>query len=162
MGILDALGIGKAVADTATNLANGAANIVTAAKTDPNIEVRAEVEKLRIETESQLDQMVQNSINEARKWSVEYEGKATDIQPWLRVVRNLIRPAFSVLFLFSFGTVTVVDFVNYARGVGEPWALLTALPQPYWWVFGIVLTFWFGGKVAERVTERVTANRNSS
>ena len=154
MGILDALGIGKAVADTATNLANGAANIVTAAKTDPALEVHAEVEKLRIEAESQLDQMVQKSIDEARKWSVQYEGAASDIQPWLKVVRNLIRPAFSILFLFSFGTVTVIDFVNYARDIGEPWALLAALPQPYWWVFGIVLTFWFGGKVAERVVQQ--------
>lgn len=151
MGIGDWLGIGKGIADTAGELTKGAANIVTAAKTDPNRAVDAEVEQLRIQTEERLEELVNRSVESARDWSLEYEGRASDIPPWLRVVRSLIRPAFSVFFFGLIVTVVGIDLVAFVRGVdGEPFALTRSIPEPVWVLCGIVLTFWFGGKVVER------------
>lgn len=154
MGLADWLGIGKTVADTAGKLTEGAANIVTAAKTDPNLELKTELEKLRVQTEAEIEKIVQNSVNEARKFAIQYEGKASDIQPWLRVVRNLIRPAFSAFFFGLLVAVVGIDLVRYIRGEGV-WELTTGLPQGIWWLAGIVLTFWFGGKVGERVVQQI-------
>lgn len=150
LGLADILGIGKGVADTAASLTQGAANIVTAAKSDPNAELDAELEKLRIETEVKLIEIASRSVDSAREFAVKYEGAATDIQPWLRVVRNSIRPAFSLFFLAQLCIIVAVDATRYIRGNGDAWELLSGLPQGWWVLAGIVLTFWFGGKVIER------------
>ncbi len=154
MSIATWLGIGKTVADTASALTSGAAEIVTAAKTDPNRAVDAEIEKLRIDAEARIEELVTRSAESARAWSIQYEGRASEIQPWLRVVRNLIRPLTTLLFVGIFATAAVIDFVGQVRA-DAPWRLLAGLPQGFWWAFGIVLTFWFGGKVGERIAEQI-------
>ncbi len=153
-GIADWLGIGKTISDTAANLTAGAADIVTAAKTDPNKHLDTELKKLQVAAGVEIEKITQETLKAARNWSLQYEGKASEIQPWLRVVRNLIRPAFSLYFLGLLVTVTGIDLVRYIQG-GGAWELTTGLPQGVWWLAGIVLTFWFGGKVGERIAEQI-------
>ena len=57
-----------------------------------------------------------------------------------------------------FGAVCLLDFARYLQGKGA-WELLAGLPHGFWWVFGVVLTFWFRGKVGEWIAERVTRDQ---
>ena len=158
MGIAEWLGIGKGVADVTEKVTSGVANIITVAKGDLTPEAKGEIEKLKVTIAGDLDKLVQNSVQEARNFAIQYEGSAEQIPKWLLVVRSLIRPTVTILTFGWFMAILTVDLWNLATRVEGYEMLLTQLPQGFWWILGIILTFWFGGKAVERITEKMGAN----
>jgi hypothetical protein len=157
-GIADWLGIGKTVSDTATALTNGAANIVSAAKANPTAEINAELEALRLQTRIEIEKLVEKSVESAREFAVQYEGAAKDVPKWIAVFRSLIRPLITILFSGIFATATVIDFIASTKG-DEAWRLIGSLPQGFWWAFGVILGFWFGGRAVEHVVEKFSGRQ---
>lgn len=86
---------------------------------------------------------------------LKYEGEATQIPPWLRVWRGVIRPFVTTLtFLFLF-LVLGVDLFNFLVHTPGYTLLITQLPSGFWWLLGIVATFWFGGRAGEHLWEKI-------
>ena len=155
MGIAEWLGIGKGVAEVTEKVTGGVANIITVAKGDLTPEAKGEIEKLKVTIAGDLEKIVQGSIQEAREFAIKYEGSAEQIPKWLLVVRSIIRPLITLMTFGWFMAILSIDLVNIAKRVEDYRMLLLDLPQGFWWILGIILTFWFGGKAVERITEKI-------
>jgi len=155
MGIADWLGIGKTVADVTDKATNGVANIITVAKGDIPPEAKGEIEKLKVQIGGDIEKLVQNSVEQARDFAIKYEGSADQVPKWLLLVRSLIRPLVTILTFGWFFTFLSIVLYRVLHGMPDATQLLYDLPQGFWWILGIILTFWFGGKVGERVVEKI-------
>ena len=156
MGLADFFGIGKAAADTATSLTSGIVDIVTVAKGDIPPAAKAEIRKLEIAGQNKINELVQQSVDKAREFALQYEGRADQIPKWLLVVRSVIRPLITLLTFGWFMAALSIDLYNGAfKNVPDYVWILNKLPQGFWWILGIIITFWFGGKVGERIVEKL-------
>ncbi len=84
-----------------------------------------------------------------QRFFLEYEGRATEVPRAVLLMRTLIRPVFTwILGLMGIGWIVgqALGFVHEDM----PEALQT-------WV-NIVLGFWFGGRVLEKLSDRVMGN----
>jgi len=149
------LGIGKTVADVTDKATNGIANIITTAKGDIPPEAKGEIEKLKIEIGGDIEKIVQTSVDKAREFAIRYEGSAEQIPKWLLVVRSLIRPLITIFTFGWFGAFVTVDLINIFKRTDDYTMILIELPSGFWWIMGVILTFWFGGKVGERVAAQI-------
>ena len=165
--IAEWLGIGKEVATVADSVATGARDLITVIKDKVPPEMRGEIEKqqavidgelakLKETGAQQIEQIVQNSVEQARNFALDYEGRADQIPKWLLVVRSVIRPLITLWTFGWFVTVCSIDLINTSKQTEDYELLLTRMPQGFWWIFGIILTFWFGGKVAERTAQTIS------
>jgi hypothetical protein len=160
MGLAQWLGIGKTVADVTEKATTGVADIITVAKGDIPPEAKGEIEKLKVQISGDIEKLVQNSVNEARDFALQYEGTAAQVPKWLLLVRSLIRPTVTVLTFGWFFSILCIDMFHIAKQTADYTLLLDNIPQGFWWILGIILTFWFGGKVGERVAEKVRQKPN--
>lgn len=55
-----------------------------------------------------------------------------------------------------------MDFASVMRTGVTAWALLTSLPDPFWWIFGIVIAFWFGDRSVSSVIESWKTGRKET
>ena len=151
----EALGIGKDVAEVTDSVADGISNVIVTAKGDIPAEAKGEIEKIRAEGKIRMMELVQNSVDKAREFAIKYEGSAEQIPKWLLVVRSLIRPVVTILTFGWFFAILCIDMWHVAKQAPDYTMLLGNLPQGFWWMLGIILTFWFGGKVGERIVEKI-------
>ena len=158
MGLLDILNIGKAAADTAESVTNGVANIVRTAKGDLTPEDKAEIQKLRIDTNLKMSQMLVDSEQQLKEFVLKYEGTAEQVPKWILVLRSIIRPLITILTFGWFFVFLNIVMVRVLKGVPNAITLLQDIPQAFWWILGIILGFWFGGKAGERIAEKIGQN----
>lgn len=155
MGIADWLGIGKTVGEVADKAANGAVNLVAVAKGDLTPEVKGKIELLKTEIAGDVEKIVQNSVDKAREFALEYEGRADQVPKWLLLVRALIRPVVTIYAFGWFFAALTVDIINKMQRTPDYELILNELPEGFWWILGTVALFWFGGKAIERTAEKI-------
>ena len=158
MGLADWLGIGKSVAEVADKATNGVANIITVAKGDIPPEAKGEIEKLKVQLNGDIEKLVQDSVQQARDFALKYEGTAEQVPKWLLLTRSLIRPVVTILTFGWFFAILCIDMWNVAKHTPDYVMLLNNLPDGFWWILGVILTFWFGGKVGERIAEKIKSS----
>jgi hypothetical protein len=161
MGILSAFrDAGAGIKDAFTGIGNGVSSIIDSSKGQIPPELQGELKKLETELKSkamdveiqilELGQEAQKTLYDSM---IKYEGSAEQVPKWILVLRSLIRPVLTIAFSFSFIFFMAADIAN--KGVEEYSPYLTSLPNEYWWMLGIVLTFWFGGKIGENVIDKL-------
>jgi len=155
MGLLDFLKVGETVADTASAITTGVAGIIQTVKGDISPEDRAELQKLETETKLKLEQLLVNSDKTFREFTLKYEGTAEQVPRWILVLRSIIRPLITILTFGWFFAVLNIVMVRVLQGVPDAITLLQDIPQAFWWILGIILGFWFGGKAGERIAEKI-------
>lgn len=145
-GVLDWIGIGKVATDAVEKTTSGVADIIRTAKGDITPEMKAQIEKLKLENEVRV-------LQSLRDFTLAYEGRADQVPQWILVLRSLIRPVITIVTFGWFFALMSVDIMRLMRG--EEMQALAQLPQGFWVVFGIIIGFWFGGKAGERIAEKM-------
>lgn len=155
MGIADWLGIGKTVAEVSTSLTDGATDIILAAKGTISTEDKGKLKILQEQGIQKIESIVENSVNEARKFAIQYEGSAEKIPKWLLTVRSLIRPVVTVYMFGWFFVALTLDLYHLIKSTEGYVMVLKQLPKEFWWIFGTIVVFWFGGKAVERAIDHL-------
>lgn len=159
MGIKDWFDLGKAASETAGAITSGITDVVVAAKGDIPPEAKAQLKILEEQGKQTIERLVQNSVEQARQFALKYEGTAEQIPKWLLLIRALIRPLITLLTFGWFGCFLSIDLYNILKATPEYTMILVTLPSGFWWILGIVMGFWFGGKVGERVAEKINTTK---
>ena len=147
MGIPQFLGIGKDIKDSADGIGNNVAKIISVARGVLPPEQQVEIERLQGDVEVQIAEIRVRSESILRDFIIKYEGSADQIPKWLLVWRSVIRPAFTTFFFLQLMTIVGIDVFNVlAHQMPFTEGLLVNMPRPWWWMVGIVLTFWFGAR----------------
>jgi len=156
MGILGLLGIGKDIKDSADGISGGIERVIGIAKGVLPAEQQVEVEKIQADVEVKLAGIRAQSESVLRDFIIKYEGSADQIPKWLLAWRSVIRPAFTTFFFLQLMVLVGIDVFNVlAHQMPFTEGLLTNMPSAWWWMVGIVLTFWFGGHGIERAVEKL-------
>lgn len=116
----------------------------------------AELRKLELQVDIKMAELTADVQKEAYTFALKYEGDATQVPKWVLLLRTLIRPVITILTMLSFFLFVGIDSFAIIRG--NEAVVLVSLPQPYWWIVGIVVTFWFGGKVGENIIDKFKSN----
>ena len=77
-----------------------------------------------------------------QKFILDYEGRATEIPKFVLLMRSLIRPVFTWIF----GLIGAGWVIGQAIG-----AINKPMPQALAMWVGIVMSFWFGGRIFEKI-----------
>ena len=88
--------------------------------------------------------------SEFRQFMLAYEGKASDLPPWVAAFRASIRPLVTIWSVIML-TWIMVDS-NAGTTIG---ANLKDMPSEIWWIFLTVFGFWFGGRATMQVMDVV-------
>jgi len=155
MGILELLGLGKDIAQVSTSITDGATDIIVAAKGDISADDKGKLKLLQEQGSQKIDKLVQDSVQQAREFAIKYEGSAEQVPKWLLIVRSLIRPVVTILTFGWFFVILCIDMYHATNRTEDYVLLIKDLPQGFWLVLGVILTFCFGGKAVERVVERL-------
>jgi hypothetical protein len=159
--------IGTAVKDSFTGAGDAVTGIIDSAKGQippeyqgkielMKLEVMSEVKKLEMNTEVKLTELSATAQKQVYDFAIQYEGTAAQVPKWILVMRSIIRPVVTICMFFS-----LMFFIGF--DVRQAWEgnydnlIMTVLPQAYWVILGIILGFWFGGKAAENVTDKIKA-----
>ena len=155
----------KGIIDSITGFVSagtkGTVDIIASAK--GNLPPESQVELTKVEAE-----LTKNMANVALQTTASLhdfilKNEQPDRQPvWLLVAKGLIRPFFTYFFLAQLFIISTIDFFNYLtdEAVTE-FKLLTAMPDEWWWMLGIILVFYFGERAGSRIVERLSS-RNTS
>lgn len=159
MGILGWLGVGKDIKDSADGIGDNVAKIISVARGKLPPEQQLELEKIQADVETKLADIRSKSEDSLREFIIRYEGDATQIPKGLLIWRSVIRPAFTTFFFVQLMAVVSIDIYNVlVNKIAFDALLLGNLPSAWWWMMGIVLTFWFGGHGVERAVEKLNGS----
>lgn len=116
---------------------------------------KIETEQIAVEIKGKLLDVILTEDAQLRNFMLEYEGRAVDQAPWVRAFRALIRPVVTVVtFVMIF-----LSFIGSWRG----WDIsLVGLPSQFWWIAGLVVGFWFGGRAGEHMIEKIQGATNGN
>ena len=141
------------IADITDKATKGITDIIAVSKGTLTPEAQAKLDELKVTLSTDITKTMAATTKSAQDFAIQYEGSAEQVPPWVRVMRSTIRPVFTWFLFAVLMLATTVDIIAvFKTGITE-WKLLSSLPQPYWWVFGIVITFWFGDRAASSVIE---------
>jgi hypothetical protein len=170
MGILDLLGladkIGSGVKDITDGIGNNTGKIITRIKDTVPPEMRGEIEKLQVQIDADIEkakvdaaikaqQLLQTAEAGFREFVIKYEGSATEVPKWILVIRSLIRPIITVFMFMGFMFFLGADLISISKHGIQAELIMGLLPQAFWVVLGIVLGFWFGGKIGENLVDKL-------
>lgn len=141
------------IANIAEKTTKGVTDIIAVSKGTLTPEAEAKILELKIQMSQEIASVMAQQTKAAQDFAIAYEGSAEQVPKWILIVRSLIRPLFTLFFFAVLIVATVIDFIVVMETGVASWALLTSLPQPFWWIFGIVITFWFGDRAASSVIE---------
>lgn len=122
----------------------GADKIIDSFVEDPNKKTEAKLK---------LKELQNQSTKDLYEFSLNYEGKASEVPKWILALRSLIRPVVTICLFFSLIFFIGYDIVQIFKGSTE--FILSKLPSQYWIVLNIVLAFWFGGKIGENIIDKI-------
>ena len=160
MGILGWLGVGKDIKDSADGIGDNVSKIISVARGKLPPEQQIELEKIQADVETKLAGIRAQSESVLRDFIIQYEGSADQVKPFIQVWRGLIRPLFTTFFLVLLMGIVAVDAVNIlVHHIPLTQLLLNNLPTGLWWLFGVVLTFWFGGRMGEHLVEKLNGKK---
>lgn len=163
---------GKAVKDAGSGvksafngIGDGVGGIIDSAKGQIPPEYQGEIEKLKVQLEGELKKAeietgikVQEIMADAQQsiydFSLKYEGTADQVPKWVLVLRSVIRPVITICMFFSLMFFIGFDIKQIWDGKADK-LIMTILPQAYYVILGIILGFWFGGRVGENITEKL-------
>jgi hypothetical protein len=166
---------GKAIEDAGTGVKTaftgigaGVGQIINSAKGQVPPELQGQLSLLETEVQGQIKQAeiatsikVQEILAEAQRevyaFALKYEGTAEQVPRWILTLRSLIRPIVTICMFFS-----LLFFMGYDIQkimTGKEMIILSALPQPYWVILGIIVGFWFGGKAGENMIDKIKAGK---
>jgi hypothetical protein len=148
-----ALGLGKDVARVVDSTGGAVEGIIAAAKGNLTPDAQAKIEELKLGLAGQITTVMQAQAKNLQDFVLQYEGTAGQVPKAILILRSLIRPAFTVFFFVVLAVAVGADFLRILQGGPLEWKLLTSLPEPFWWIFGIVITFWFGDRAVSSVIE---------
>jgi hypothetical protein len=148
-----ALGLGKDVAQVVDSTGGAVTGIIAAARGTLTPEAQAEIEKLKLGLGGQIAAVMQGQAKTLQDFVLQYEGTAGQVPKAILILRSLIRPAFTIFFYVVLIVAVGADFLRILQGGPLEWKLLGSLPDPFWWIFGIVITFWFGDRAVSSVLE---------
>lgn len=144
------------IAKTVDSVGTATEKIISNAKGEVSSSDKAKIEKLQLEIGLKLAELSNDGMNDLRSFFLKYEGTADQIPRWLLITRSIIRPAFSLFFFLQLMVFTSIDVFRFlVDGIEFDSWILANMPQAWWWLAGIVLTFWFGGKIGENIVEKI-------
>jgi len=148
------LGIGKTIKDGAEGIGGLVETTVSSITGELKPDDKAKIEAMKLELETKLEELSLEGSKQFYDFMLGYEGKAEDVPKVVVIIRALIRPVFSLYFLgvifISFG----IDFYNLVFNSQEGFKLINSLPAEFWWIFGVVVSFWFASRGAEKVVDK--------
>jgi len=101
---------------------------------------KATTEKIKAEAKAQIAQTAMAEEGEFRKFILQYEGRASDLGPWMAGFRASLRPVISYLV---YGTVI------YLALTGQ------AIQQGMWNLVLIITAFWFGERAIRNIAPAI-------
>jgi len=160
MGVLSWLGIGKDIKDSADSIGKGVSDIINAAKGQLPPDAIVKLEEIKSDVAVKLESIKATADNAIHQWALDYEGRPDQVPKWLLIWRGIIRPAYTTFFFVQLGAVLAYDAWRLAvQHVAFDQLLLPKMPKAWWWMQGIILTFWFGGRVGEHLVEKLKGGR---
>lgn len=148
-----AQGGASGIAQVTEKATKGVTDIIAVSKGTLTPEAQAALETLKVTLSKDIGAMMAAQTKAAQDFAINYEGSATQVPKWVVVMRNTIRPSMT-WFLFLVVMIAVgLDFARIIQTGDAAWRLLSSLPSPFWWIFGVVITFWFGDRAASSVIE---------
>ena len=163
MGIASWFGIGKDIKDATDGIGNNVTKIISVAKGKLPPEQQVEVEKIQAEVDTKLSEIRARSEDALKDFIIKYEGSADQVPKGILVWRSAIRPAFTSFFFLQLMIIVGIDVFNVVvHKLLFSQLLICNLPNAWWWMMGIVLTFWFGGRGVERAVEKLQSSNNKT
>jgi len=160
MSVLGWLGIGKDIKDSADSIGKGVSDIINAAKGQLPPDAIVKLEEIKSDVAVKLETIKATADNAIHQWALDYEGRPDQVPKWLLIWRGIIRPAYTTFFFVQLGAVLAYDAWRLAvQHVAFDQLLLPKMPKAWWWMQGIILTFWFGGRVGEHLVEKLKGGR---
>lgn len=150
------------VANIAEKTTKGVTDIIAVSKGTLTPEAEAKILELKIQMSREIADVMAAQTKAAQDFAIAYEGGAEQVPRWVLIMRSLIRPLFTLFFFAVLMVATAVDFAAVMRTGMAAWALLTSLPDPFWWIFGIVIAFWFGDRSVSSVIESWKTGRKET
>jgi hypothetical protein len=158
--------VGEGISTAFTGAGDGISSVIDSAKGQIPPEYQGEIEKIRATATAELKKLEINTdvrmtelAAEAQKtvydFTLQYEGRADQVPGWILILRTLIRPSVTIIMVAS-----MVFFMGSDIFSGTDW--MNGVPAEYWWMLGIVLTFWFGGKAVENSIDRLRSGGGDS
>lgn len=162
---------GKAVEDAGTGIksafsgiGDGVSNIINSAKGQlppeaqgqialMEIELQGKIKEAEIAADLKVKEILAQAQSEVYQFALKYEGTADQVPKWILVLRSLIRPVVTIAMFFSL--LFFMGFDIQKAMSGEDMILLNLLPSQYWVILSIIIGFWFGGKAAENVVDKL-------
>lgn len=159
MGLFDRGKIVKEVIDSSSGLVDsvqgGVTNIVAASKGEMTPEAKFKIEELKLNIGYFIKELGYKLENSFQNFTLAYEGAAKDMPKSIQILRSVIRPFITIYTYVIFGVFCTIDAINLIQRTENYEMILKQLPTEFWVVFSIILTFWFGGKVGERLVEKI-------
>lgn len=149
---------GKAVKDSGEGIEtalSGVSGIINSAKgQNPELDIlmvqmEGELKKAQIEAVFRMQEVLSEAQKSTYDFALKYEGTADQVPKWVLIFRAMIRPVITVAMAGS-----LLFFMGKDILTGEL-VYMNTLPDQYWWMLGIVLGFWFGGKIGENITDKL-------
>ncbi len=132
-------------------------DIVSMAKNKLPPEQAVEVEKIHADLQVKVNELATQADAALRQFILDFEGRAGQVPAWLLIWRSVIRPAFSTFFFVQLGGIIAYDAWRVVvQKIPMAEMLLLHMPNAWWVIMGIVVTFWFGGRVGEKLIEQIT------
>ena len=97
---------------------------------------KATADKIKAEARAQITDSALREEGDFRKFILEYEGRASDLNPWMAAFRASLRPVISY---------AVYATVIYLALTGQ------AIAQGMWNLVLIITAFWFGERALRNV-----------
>lgn len=162
MGIFERKGkVVAEIMDSGSNMVDsvsgGVTDIIAASKGELTPEAKYKLAELTMNLGYQVKELALKAQTATLDFFLEYEGAAKDLPKSIQIIRALIRPIITIYMFLTFAMFCTIDIYHVTVRTEDYTMILKSLPSEYWIVFGIVLTFWFGGKVGERITEKLKA-----
>ncbi|MCP4320450.1 MAG: hypothetical protein GY787_01045 [Alteromonadales bacterium] len=126
-------------------IVGGADKIIDNFVADPN---------KKLEAKLALKELELNQEKSIRDFAIQYEGDASQVPKWILCLRSVIRPVITICLFFSFMIFIGYDIYAILTGKGTEF-IIAKLPNAYWAIFGIVLSFWFGERATNNIVDRI-------
>ena len=154
------LGIGKSIKDGAEGIGGLVETTVSSITGELKPDDKAKIEAMKLELETKLEELSLEGSKQFYDFMLGYEGKAEDVPKVIQILRSLPRPLFSIFFLvilfISFG----IDYFNMIANKVYDFTLIKNLPNEFWWILGIVISFYFAGRASEKVVDKLLDKNN--
>ena len=113
-------------------------------------ELELKLKQLEADVKIRMMEEQNKPDSEFRQFMLEYEGKASELPPWVAALRAAIRP------LVTIWSVAMLTWIMVDSSAGTTiGANLEGMPSEIWWIFLTVFGFWFGGRAAMQVVDVV-------